>query len=144
MKMKTQQPKACESESEVTQSCPTLCDIRIVISSRLYWWSLFTLPDKNMCDFILLIEMENSLLHSPFMKRKHRVTIETVRTCCLCFQPLISESPPWARNLWTRWTQNLEPSDHIQSSRKWFHCHPHLQQLLWFLEDEKQGADISW
>ena len=26
MKMKTQQPKACESESEVTQSCLTLCN----------------------------------------------------------------------------------------------------------------------
>ena len=73
----------------------------------------------------------DSLLHPPLVK----ITIETVRTCCLCFPPLIVVSPLWVRNLWTRWTQNLEPSDRIQSSRKWFHHHPHLRQPPWFLED---------
>lgn len=67
--------------------------------------------------------------------------IETVHTCCLCFQCLIVESPQWIHNLWTSWTQSLESSDHIQSSMKLLHHHPHLQQPLWFLEDPKQGTD---
>lgn len=66
---------------------------------------------------------------------------EAVHTCCLCFQSLIGESPLWIHNLWTSWTENLEPSDHIQSSVKLLHHHPRLQQPLWFLEDPKQGTD---